>query len=214
MALRLHFNERLEDIRSDVVRMGGEANEMVRKAVEATLNGDLILAAEVIKQDDRVDDFEKLTLNKTIVVLMQEAPVARDLRFLVSTMGVVGEIEKIGDDAVKLCRRTTKLNAPFPMELKVALMDLGEQARRSFSSSMRLFCEFDSSLAEEIISGDKQIDTAYSRARDHVIKLIQEKPAETGSLVRVIEIFHALEHVADHSVAIAIRLRMHFVGPQ
>ncbi len=206
--LRQHFRERLDEIRSDVIRMGGEANEMVRLAVEATLNGDLVLATQVIDSDDLIDEFERTVVNKTVIAVMQESPVAADLKFLVSTLGVVGEIEKVGDDAVKLARRATKLSGQFPAELRVALMELGEAARRSLSSSIRLFTEYSNELSQEIIHGDKEIDTAYSQARNKVFILIKQNPAATEHLVRTIEAFHALEHVADHAVAIAVRMAM------
>ena len=208
VTLRHHFQERLEEIRSDVIRMGGDANEMVRLAVESTLNGDLELANRVIAADDRVDDFERAVVNKTVIAVMQESPVAADLRFLVSTLGVVSEIEKVGDDAVKLARRATKLSGQFPPEMRVALLELGEAARRSFNSSIRLFSDYSTELSVEIVRGDKEIDTAYSQARNKVFNLIQQNPEATEHLVRTIEAFHALEHVADHAVAIAVRLRM------
>jgi phosphate transport system protein len=139
---------------------------------------------------------------------MQESPVAADLRFLVSTLGVVGEIEKVGDDAVKLARRATKLSGQFPAEMRVALLGLGDAARKSFNSSIRLYSEYSSELQDEIVRGDKQIDTSYSQARNKVFELIQQNPDATEHLVRTIEAFHALEHVADHAVAIAVRLKM------
>ena len=190
--------------------MGSDANEMVRHGVEATLNGDVALATATIALDDRIDEFERTTLDNTVIVLMQESPVASDLRFLVSTLGVIGELEKVGDDAVKLCRRATKLSGLFPVEMKVALLELGELARLSLSSALRLYAEYDVHLACEIIRADKEIDTAYSRARNRVFELIQANPSATEHLVRTIECFHALEHVADHAVSIANRMRMHY----
>jgi phosphate transport system protein len=188
--------------------MGSEAQEMVKHAVEATLNGDHALAAYVIRSDDTVDHYERSAVTKTVVAVMQESPVATDLRFLISTLGVVGEIEKTGDDAVKLARRAAKLSGQFPIEMKVALLQLGDLARKSFSSSLRLYSEYSPMLAKEIIDGDKLVDTAYSQARDRVIKLIEANPSATGYLVGTIECFHALEHVADHAVAIAVRMKM------
>ena len=192
--------------------MGGETNEMVRMAVEATLNGDLDISMRVIAADDHVDEFERVIVNKTVIVVMQESPVAADLKFLVSTLGVVGEIEKAGDDAVKLARRASKLSGQFPAEFRLALMELGEAARRSFNSSIRLYTEYSTELADEIIIGDQEIDTAYSQARNKLIALIRKTPDATEHLVRTIEAFHALEHVADHAVAIAVRMRMLYDG--
>jgi len=188
--------------------MAGDANDMVRLAVEATLNGDLDLANRVIDSDDRIDDYERSIFNKSVVAVLQESPVAADLRLLISTLGIVGEIEKIGDDAVKLARRATKLSGQFPAELRIALVELGEAARKLFNASVRLYTDYSVTLAEEIIDGDQSIDTAYSKARKRGFDLIQQHPESTEHLVRTIEAFHALEHVADHAVAIALRMRM------
>ncbi len=206
--LRVHFQERLEEIRSDVIRMSADTNEMIRNAVDATLQGDIELASQVIASDDIVDGYERSILDKTLIAVMQENPVAADLRFLISTFGIVGEIEKAGDDAVKLARRATKLSGQFPPEMRVALLELGEQARIAFNGAIRLYSEYSAELANEIIQGDKAIDGAYSVARNRVFELIKANPEATEHLVRTIEAFHALEHVADHSVAIAIRLSM------
>lgn len=210
MTMRQHFDDRIDKIRSNLVRMGGLVNEMARSAVEAVVHGDQELAAKVIAMDDELDALEQAVLNETVLAVMQEAPVARDLRVLASVLGVVGEVEKAGDDAVKLSRRATKLSGHFPPELKKALHELGEEARRAFAASIRLLTEFDSGLAREIIRSDKAIDGSYVEARDRLILIIQQNPAETEHLVRSIEAFHALEHIADHAVAIASRLKLHY----
>ncbi|HMS55273.1 MAG TPA: phosphate signaling complex protein PhoU [Fimbriimonadaceae bacterium] len=212
MTLRQHFDDRLRELRSDVLRMGGVVAEMIRLGVEATISGDIGLASKVIEMDDEVDAFEKSVLKNTVLTMMQEAPVAGDLRVLVSILGVVGEIEKAADDAVKLARRSTKLTGHFPAELKLALNELGEETRTTFLAAMRLLGEYDEDLANQIVHGDKAIDTRYVAARDRVIDLMKGNPTEAEHLVRTIESFHALEHVADHAVEIAQRLKLHQSG--
>lgn len=188
--------------------MGTRTNELVKLAVDAALNGDLEMAQQVIKADDEIDNYEVEIHKRAVLTVMQEAPVAADFRFLVSSMGVVGEIEKAADDAVKLARRVKKLSGQFPGEFKVALAELGEESRRMFNASVRLFAEYNTALADEIISGDKEVDTRYSHARARVIEAIRDNPENSESLVRIIDAFHALEHVADHAVEIARRMKM------
>ena len=142
MAARIHFQEKLNEIRNEVVRMGTDALEMVRMAVEATLSNDMQLCESVITADDSVDSLERSIYTKTVVIVMQESPVANDLRMLVATLGVVSEIEKAADDAVKLARRARKLQHAFPSEMRRALMELGEVARVQFSSSLRLYADY------------------------------------------------------------------------
>jgi phosphate transport system protein len=188
--------------------MGTEAHELIRNAVEATLNGDINLAAEVIAADDAVDTAERETLQRAVLIVMQQAPVATDLRLLLSTFEIVGEIEKVGDHAVKLARRGRKLAGQFPAEMRRPLADLGEQARKQFAASLRLYSEYSRALAVEIIEGDEAVDDAYTAACAHVYRLIEAHPQDAEALVRTIDCFHALEHVADHATSIAKRLAM------
>lgn len=209
MTVRQRLDDRHQHLQTDILRMAGIANDMVRLAVEAVISGDVELARSVIAMDDEVDSLEKETLNATVRAVGLEAPVASDLRMLVCTLGVIGEVEKIADDAVKLARRSAKLTGHFPAEMKLALHQLGEEARRVFAASMRLYVEYSTELAEEIVSSDEAIDGQYVKARNRVFDLIRDNPQETEHLVRTIEAFHALEHVADHAVEIASRMRMH-----
>lgn len=206
--MREHFSQILDGIRNDVVRMGTRTNELVKMATDAALNGDVDLAQAAIKADDEVDQYEEDLYRRTFLTVMQENPVAADYRFLVSALGVVGEIEKAADDAVKLARRARKLSGKFPPEMRVALLELGEESRRMFAASLRLFTEYSPALAQEIIENDEKIDTRYTAARERVLAMISENPQDSESLVRTIDCFHALEHVADHAVEIARRMQM------
>ncbi len=208
MILRRNFTQTLDDIRSDVVRMGNRASEMVRQAVEATVTDDTDLARRVVEADDEVDSLEREATEKTVLTVLKEAPVAQDLRFLVSTLGVVGEIEKTADKAVKLARRALKLSGRFPGEMKMPLQTLGDMARRSFSNALKLYVEFDLTLAEEVVKSDEAIDKAYSGARDQLVALIQKDPSQANHYIQTMEAFHTLEHVADQAVAIAVRVWM------
>lgn len=214
MNARQHFDSILLEIRSEVVRMGNRANEMVRHAVEATTNDDAALASQVVKADDEVDGLERALVEKTLVTVLRESPVAHDLRFLVSTLGVLSEIEKTADHAVKLARRVPKLAGRFPAELKLPLQQLGDMSRKVFSQSLRLFTEFDDGLAMEIVHADEAVDKAYSNARSTVIGLIHRDPGNAEHYIRTMEAFHTLEHVADCAVAIAQRVRMIYSPPR
>lgn len=194
--------------------MGTVATDMVRTAVELVIGGDADQAEQLIARDDQVDHFERQIIQKTVLVLVSESPVSSDLRFLLSTLGIVGEIEKVGDHAVKLARRVTKLSTNFPTELRVSLVELGEDVRRNFSRSLRLYTDFSAEEASELIEADRIVDATYREKRKRLVELIQQQPEGAAHLFRTIECFHALEHVADHSVAIATRLQLINVRPE
>lgn len=87
-------------------------------------------------------------------------------------------------------------------------MELGEVARRQFSSSLRLYADYNRDLANEIIAADENVDRLYTKAREDLLGLLEQNRDASEDLVRSIDAFHALEHVADHATEIARRLRL------
>jgi len=210
MTYRSHYDQTLGEIRSSVIKLGGLASDMVRMAVEATLNNDAELAKRVIAMDDEVDDLDNATLELVASTVMVETPVASDLKMLASALGILGEIEKVADDAVKLASRSLKLSGLFPAEMKRPLSEMADEVRKVFAASLRLFTDYDHELAVEIRKTDSDIDKLYGAARNRIFEMIQENPKATEHLVRSIEVFHALEHVADHAEDIAKRIMLHY----
>ena len=206
--MRIRYEERLLAIRGQVITMGNLAHEMVRKASESVITGNPTIAGDVIRDDDTVDAAERAITLEAIMLVMQENPVGPDLRFLISTLGVVGEIEEVADDAVKLARRSIKLGTNFPSSMKIQLSEISEISRQQLASAIRLYADFNHDLALSIIEKDDEVDAAYSRARDELLGFFRAEPNDARGLVRAIEVFHALEHVSDHAVSIAKRMQL------
>lgn len=207
MSARTHLEEELLAIRQGVMRMGECVGEMVRLACDAACQSDSEIARQVVVMDDTVDRLEEESVRQIVLCMMRHAPVASDLKFLTSTLGVVHEVEQAADDVVKLARRTIKLTGQFPGEMKADLSQLGERTRTLFARSLKLFLDFNDELANEVVSTDQEIDSLYKDARNRVVVMLQNDPERTRQLIRVIAAFHSLEHVADHAVEIAKRLK-------
>ena len=171
-------------------------------------------AHDIVRDDDQVDAAERQITTDAVTFVAQESPVASDLRFLVSTLGVVSEIEEVADDAVKLARRSIKLGSGFPSSMKIQLNELSELSRRQFMSAIRLYSEFEHELAQTIVDRDNEVDAGFGRARDQLLEIMKQDASNATSLVRTIEVFHALEHVSDHAVSIAKRMQLIDVPPQ
>lgn len=203
---------RLDNIRKNVARMGELVTDMVRQACESACYSNGQLAKKVVESDDLVDGIELEITRDVIVTTMRHSPVAKDLLFLSATLGVIGELEKAGDDAAKLARRVAKLSGSFPVELRTPLMELGEEVRVMFARVLRLYLDYDDALAQEIIDQDQEIDRLYKHARAELIQRMSEDPEQARQLMRSTSVFHALEHIADHSVEIAKRLQLYCGG--
>lgn len=206
------YDSKLAEIKSAVLQMGSTVAEMVKLASELAITGNADLLSKVQQMEERTNKMEIDIVTSAMLTIMRETPVASDLRTLTSTIGVVSEIEKIGDHAVKLAKRGNKLGGNVPGELRKLLHDMSEEARQMFGSALRLYDEWDSALAEQIIATDDEVDSKYSETKRHIVQMIQSMPDSTAHLLRVLRVFQAIEHVADNAVEMAKRMRMHYAS--
>lgn len=188
--------------------MGTRAMEMVELAAQAAVNEDLELSRRVVEMDEEIDELEQSLMQRVLVTMLRESPVAHDFLFLTCTLGVIAEVEKVGDDATKLARRTQKLRIPIPEEYRPVLADMDRLARSNFLTAMHLLAQYNLEEADELIRSDEKVDRAYKNARNAMLAKIQEDPTQARDLFRCSEVFHALEHVSDRAVDIARRLKL------
>jgi len=203
----IRYEQELHQIERDVVTMGSHANEMVRLAVRSAIERDTVLASNVVAMDDILDRMELATTEHIVTTLLREAPVAHDLLYLTSMLGIIGDIEKVGDDATKLARRVGKLGGEFPTELRRALSDIDKKARENLGMALRLCCDYSDEQALALVAADDTVDMAYKDSRDAVMELMKANPENLRQLVRTNDLFRAIEHVSDRAVDIAKRLR-------
>lgn len=207
---RQSLDEAIAEIRADVVRMGAQAHDMVEMAVQSVFHEGSNLHEEVTRLEADLDFCERKATQKIVELAVTISPVAHDLLFLTSTLVVLGEIERAGDDAFKLSRRSSKLTMPFPDDLKELLAETDRQARSNFRTAISLFAEYNSETANKLIRSDQLVDNAYKASRRALLEKMVEEPDDKRQHFRVSEMFHALEHISDHSVNIAKTLRLFY----
>lgn len=207
---RSPIDEALAEIRTDVVRMGSMAHQMVEMAVQSVTGDTARLHDEVGELEAQLDESERLCTQKIVELAVRRSPVAHDLLFLTSTLVVLGEIERAGDDAYKLSRRSSKLTVPFAPDLTELLNETDRQARTNFRTAISLVSNYDHETAVRLIKSDQAVDDAYKASRRALLEKMVTDPDDKRQLFRMSEIFHALEHVSDHAVNIAKTLRLFY----
>lgn len=204
---RRELDEKLDEIRTLLISMADQVCSMVLDGVEGAVSDDLAMLERVVEADPRIDELEDRIMKEVFELMVMQSPVSEDARLLMGTLSIVGELEQAGDDAVKLARRASKMRGKFREDLLAPLGALAESSVQMMSDAMALYSQYDDAKAEEIIEGDSLIDTAYKRARRHILEVADAEGPLSRDMFRTIEIFHALEHFADHGVEIAKRLR-------
>ncbi|MBN8690208.1 MAG: hypothetical protein J0L72_05380 [Armatimonadetes bacterium] len=204
---RKEFDAQVEEVRHLLREMGDTVCKMTLDAVEGAVGDDPELLDQVAAQDLEVDALESRIMEQVFRLIVLQAPVASDARLLTSTISIVGELEQAGDDAVKLARRAKKIGGNFRDDLRAPLGALAESVVQMISDAVELYEDYNEERAIAIVQADEMIDSAYKKARKRIMELANEDSA-MREMFRTIEIFHALEHVADHAVEIAKRLQV------
>lgn len=181
--------------------------EMVQLATRTALEDDPSLADQVAALECEVDEMEHRVVQQVLLIMALQGPVAYDLLRLAAAFAIISELEKMGDEAKKLALRVCKLQGEFPFALRELLQEISHQAQANIHEGLRLYSSFDAEAAERLIAMDDAVDQTYKTSRNAILAMMSEHPENARQLLRCAEIFHALEHVSDHTVDMAKRLR-------
>jgi len=194
------YNAELEEIRSLVAQMGELVLQQVEQGVQSIINLDNTLAVQLIKNDERVNDFEIKIDEACTHILATRQPAASDLRMIVCVIKVVTDLERMGDEAIKLGRNAIKINnsennnRPFS-ELK----NLGEQVTINLQQAIQAYVNLDVESALQVIKQDESINDEFDNISRLLITKMMEDPREIKNALRITWCARALERIGDHA---------------
>jgi phosphate transport system protein len=200
---RINFQHQLAELKDKLLAMAALSQQAVDNAVEAYLRRDKSLCQYVKRNETAINTAQRELDEMAYEMLAKEQPVAIDLRFILAVIKINGDLERIGDQAMGIARRTKKTLAFEPVELPVDFDAMGECARRMIRSAVQSLLDGDAILAEKVREMDDEIDHLNHRAHDDMIELIQQKPQYTRQATNAILIAKNLERIADHAANIA-----------
>lgn len=209
MMTRVEFEEQLESLRTNLLRMGSEANEMLGHAMESLASQDGQAAQAVIAEDDNIDALDLAIESDCMKLLALQNPMARDLRLVGASMKIIIDLERIGDHAVDIAKVARKLSKEYLPKPLVDLPKMGAAVRVMLRQALEAFVKHDLALVEEVIRADDQVDEMFHSIRDDLLTLVKTAPEHTYRATYLLFVAHYLERIADHTVNIAERV--HYV---
>jgi phosphate transport system protein len=190
------FHHEVNELEEAVVQMAVLVETAIANAVQALIQRDSILAQSVIDGDDRVNEHQRTIRNRTFGVIARQAPVARDLRELVTIQLIINELERMGDHAVGVAKNAIRLSAQPPVKAFVDLPDMAKLIRQQVRDAIQSFVDVNVVEARAICTRDDEVDHLYRQIFEELLASMRDSenvPQATSLLF----VAHDLERIGD-----------------
>jgi len=197
------YDDELARLNQIIVEMGGLAESQLAAAIDAVARRDSELAARVIEGDDKVDQLEREMDNLAIRILALRQPMARDLREIVVALKMSSDLERIGDYATNVAKRSIALAQSPPIQPVHALPRMAALALRLVKDVIDAYVERDADKALAVWVGDEELDEMYADLFRVFLTYMMEDPRNIGSCTHLLFMAKNIERIGDHATNIA-----------
>jgi phosphate transport system protein len=197
------FDQELEDLKQNLLRMAALAETAVRKSVVSVTTRNSELARDVITDDVNLNRLELEVEDKAFKLLALRQPLATDLRLIVAAMRIATELERIGDQAVNIAERALELNSRDPVELPVDLKTMADLALGMVRTSIDAFVQQDPRLAVQVCQRDVEVDLLDDEYIQKILDVMIEESRWVVRLHHYVIVVRNLERIADLATNIA-----------
>ena len=200
--MRSRFDEQLKVLNKKMIEMGAECEELIALVAKALLNGDVEGARKAKEQGHTIDQMEREIEAICLKLLLQQQPVAKDLRVISAALKMITDMERIGDQAEDIAEIITFLDGRTGEECHdIRLM--AEATIKMVTDSIDAYVKQDLELAKSVSDYDDVVDDAFDRVKQTLIKMISENTADGEYAVDLLMIAKYFERIGDHAVNIA-----------
>ena len=200
--MRNRFDEQLALLKKELIEMGALCEEVIAKASEALTRGDVALAAKVAPLDEQIDRKERDIEALCLRLLLQQQPVARDLRKISAALKMITDMERIGDQAEDIAEIVTFLKGRTGQNDDL-LREMARSTIKMVTESVDAFVKRDIMLAEKVVAYDDVVDNYFEQVKDELIARIAENPDDGEYALDLLMIAKYFERIGDHAVNIA-----------
>ena len=201
--MKRFFDAELEAFRAHLLQMGERAIEQTRLAMKALADADIALADKVIAADDELDKLEVKIDDEAIRYMTLRGPVASELRLIVVGMKASHDLERVGDEATGIARRSRKLAIEPRLELYADLPRMATIALAMLRDALDCFVQEDEQKALSVIRRDPEVDNLNRLLYRRLTSYMIEKPDTIARALELMFISKSLERIADHATNIA-----------
>ncbi len=200
--MRNKFDTQLDELNNDLILMGALCENAIASAVKALMTYDLPLAEKTISSEKQIDTKEREIESMCLKLLLQQQPVAKDLRLISSALKMITDMERIGDQAADIAEIVTYIDLSESRN-KVRIADMAEAVIKMVTESIDAFVRRDLELANSVIKYDDVVDALFTSIKNDLISLISSDMKYGEQAIDILMIAKYLERIGDHATNIA-----------
>jgi phosphate transport system protein len=201
--LSTQFDAELSGISNRVLEMGGLVESQVSQALYALVNFSETTAAQVLHQEERVNQMEVEIDHDLSAIIARRQPTARDLRLLIAISKTIANLERVGDEAARIARTVQRLiSTGVSSRLRLPVSDLTFEADLAIAQlrkALDAFARLDTARALEVLKQDDQIDQEFDGLMRKLITYMMEDPRTISASIDLVFVAKAIERVGDHA---------------
>ncbi|MGN1349800.1 MAG: phosphate signaling complex protein PhoU [Anaerovoracaceae bacterium] len=201
--MRSKFDEQLRLLNEEMSQMGILIEVAIQNTIEALFSQNVEKARQIMQEDDLVDQAQKRIEGLCFQLMIQQQPVARDLRNITAAMKMVTDMERIGDHASDIAELTIMMaGRPYPIS-EESIRKMAAEAVIMLLHSIEAYVERDMEKAQEVIDHDEVVDRLFVKVKGELIQVIREHPDAAEEAADLLMVNKYLERIGDHAVNIA-----------
>jgi len=198
------YEDELVQLAASITQMGGTVEMALTDAVEALLRGDPAAAKLVIERDRAIDDAQREIDETSVSMIARRQPMASDLRLIISSIHVANELERIGDMAKQVAKRTLQIEGvKLTPQLYNGVRHMTDLTLRQIKSALDAFANHDTQSAIDVCLRDEEVDALYTSLFRELLTYMMEDPRNITQCTHLLFCGKSLERAGDHATNIA-----------
>ncbi len=200
--MRNRFNKQLHALNNELITMGALCEEAISSAAKLLIDNDVKMKENVLDADRQIDKKERDIENLCMKLLMQQQPVASDLRTVSSALKMISDMERIGDQALDISE-IAEYACGSGMQSEIHIADMARATIQMVTDSIDSFIKKDTELAHKVILQDNTVDDLFDKMKGELILTTRSSTSNAEALIDLLMIAKYFERIGDHAENIA-----------
>lgn len=201
--MRNRFDRQLVQLNNELIEMGGMIEKAISDTVKALVNQDIELASNVIEYDEEIDHQEREIEQLCLKLLLQQQPVAKDLRLISAALKMITDMERIGDHATDISEITIELSKESYIKKLDHIQQMAKETMVMLVQSVEAFVNKDMDKARAVIVHDDVVDDLFNKVKAELIAMIHEDVNAGKQASDLLMAAKYFERIGDHATNIS-----------